>query len=225
MIKISKKDKNNKNEIEICRVDQLPEDKEELQKEVMKLRNEKEKSKFSSKDIKDIFWYVIIGLTIILLIFFMKTNPFNVDEELYVSNEDGYFVENIKPASEKYGENPIKIKESQLVNNLDITVEQITFKPTKTILVISAENNSNENINLMVSQKSTLIDDQGRNYKIDLFESDNKLNGTVLPPNSKGYTNLILEPVNKNAKELTYSLSVNGTATHNPWQHMIKFKL
>ena len=60
-----------KKEVEVYETDDLPEDKKELQKEVMRLRKEKDKKKWKVKDFGQIIMYSFVVLLMLLVLLFL----------------------------------------------------------------------------------------------------------------------------------------------------------
>jgi hypothetical protein len=212
-------------EIEIYETNHLSDDKKELQKEVLQLRKEKDERKNKSSSFyKIIIYLLLIGILGLVLLFANQKIVNNNSNNPNQLQEQGKYQQQTTAISSDLGKEPIEVNESKTINGLELTVDQITYKPTKTMIVLKAKNLTSESMHLMAQQKSSLIDQNGTNYKIDPFDSDNNLTGN-LPANSTEYSNLVFETVDKSAEELTYTLSVLGNSSGESWEQSISFKV
>jgi hypothetical protein len=221
-----------KREIEVYE-DNLPTEKEELQKELLKYkRKDKERKENKKNKVQIILLLLLIGI-IGIAIFIQTPNEAVLEEKGQVSNmpleqyrnsNDGYYSEQYKSASERYGTKPIEINKNITKNGIKMNIKQIVFLQDKTIVAVEVVNHNNQSVHLMLPQQSYLRDNYGRRYEIDPFKSDSNLNST-LPGLSRDYTNLVFEKVNEDAKTLTYSANIGGLMGTPAWEQEITFEI
>lgn len=222
------------NEIEIYE-DKLPSDKKELQKEVLKYRKKEKKEKENRKQrIQIVLLLILIGIMGIAIMMQLGSeqlidnqNNGSIDEiplEQYQNTSNGFYTEQYKSASERYGTNPIQINKRTTQNGITTNIKQIAFLQDKTIIAVEVINHNDQSVHLMLPQQSYLKDGYGRRYEIDPFESEGNLNST-LPGLSKDYTNLVFEKIDKEANSLTYSVNIGGLMGTPAWEQSVSFEI
>ena len=225
------------NDIEIYE-DKLPNDKKELQKEVLKYRRQekkREKKKENKKQrIQIVLLLILVGFMSIAIMTqlngekIINNQDNNVENEIpleqYENKTDGFYNEQYKSASEKYGTDPIKINQKTTQNGITTNIKQIAFLQDKTVVAVEVINHNDQSVHLMLPQQSYLKDGYGRRYEIDPFESESNLNST-LPGLSKDYTNLVFEKVDKDANSLIYSVNIGGLMGTPAWEQSVSFEI
>ncbi|MFW5962113.1 MAG: hypothetical protein ACOCQR_00680 [bacterium] len=222
--------KKKKEKVKIIEVDEsLPEDKEELKKELIKLKAKQSKKKKDSWNAKDTLQIILFSLIILIAAFLFLYNNKNIIERQPESLSEssagqGFLSEEIRPASEVFGVEPVPIGISSTKNQFTIRIREVIFEPTQTSLILQVENNSDSPVHLLAAQNSMLTDQTGRFYASDPFKSDSKLNG-LIPSRGKALSTLVFEPVDASAKRLTYTLSVGGSLSDGSWYQTVDFNL
>ena len=137
-------------------------------------------------------------------------NPVTSSEGLKAtSGLDPKLAYNLKDASDTYG-------------GLTVTLTKIQFRQDGTRIWVKFDNNGGKKIQLMPNVNSSLVNQNGRTYKVDSFAGDSI---TSIAPGAHQEFMLVYEPVSAESKRLTFNLDSVFDMSKTAWNYEISFDL